>query len=116
MITTPPTRPNVEGHGHRMDHKTHRRRTLPPDLAEALAIAHADTGLSYRQVGDQLDLDWSYWRRLTRGERCPSRQVAGRIVDLLDLGDDVAAELLAESVVREPSSPGRRGRVVRSGS
>jgi ribosome-binding protein aMBF1 (putative translation factor) len=115
MTTTrPPRSPDVEGHDHRKGHTAYRRRTLPRGLAQALAAAHAASGWSYRQAARRLRIDWSYWRRITRGERCPSRQIAQRIIWTLDLDDDTAQWLLAESVEREPAPPGRpRGRVVR---
>jgi cyanate lyase len=110
--TRPPKSLDVEGHDHRKDHTAYRRRTLPRGLAQALAAAHTKTGSSFRVVARRLRLDWGYWRRLTKGERVPSRQVAQKIIQTLDLDDEVAAELLAESVIREPS-PNGRGRVIR---
>ena len=78
-----------------------QRRTLPPDLAMALDEAHKRTGASYRAVASAIGIDWSFWRRLTRGERCPSRQVALRICDVLQLDDEIVDRLMAAAVVRE---------------
>lgn len=84
-----------------MGHTTYPpRHHLPPEVAQGLAHAHQQTGMSYRQVARAISIDWGYWRRLTRGERCPSRQVAQRIISTLHLPDDVAQELLEASVDR----------------
>jgi len=114
-MTTHPPISNAEDHAYRTDHTVPRRRTLPTHLAEALADAHKRSGFSFRGAAGRLGLDWSYWRRLCRGERCPSREVAARIIQTLNLDDDTATELLASAVVREPAPPGRRGRVIRTG-
>ena len=74
------------------------RQHLPPNIAQGLAEAHDRTGASFRRVGRALGIDWSYWRRLTRGERAPSVQVAERIIEVLDLPDDVAGELIEAAV------------------
>ncbi|MGI8515147.1 MAG: hypothetical protein ACR2NT_08380 [Acidimicrobiia bacterium] len=55
--------------------------------------AHKGTGASYRQVALLIDIDFGYWRRLTMGERCPSRDVAERIIAVLELDNDLATEL-----------------------
>jgi cyanate lyase len=112
--TRPPNSLDVEGHDHRKGHASYGRRTLPAYLAEALAAAHTRSGMSYRAAARRLRIDWGYWRRLTRGERCPSVEVAQRIIAALELDDDTAQWLLTEAVEREAPSPGRpRGRVVR---
>ncbi len=59
------------------------------------------TGASYRAVATVLGLDHGYWRRLTLGQRLPSQQVVLRIADGLNFSDDLLAELLAVSAVRQ---------------
>ena len=74
------------------------RRKLTRDTAALLARAHRQTGLTYEQAGEMCGIDGSYFRRLTIGERCPSRSVAQRIVFALDLDDETAHRLMSESV------------------
>ena len=82
------------------------RCTLSPGTSALLAEAHGLTGLSYEQIGALCGIDGSYWRRLTIGQRCPSRPVAQRIIQVLDLGHEAADRLLSEAVVGK----GRYGR------
>ena len=98
-MTTGPATPPPHGPQQPLDHN--RRRTLPADLAAALDDAHRRSGGTYRSVAAAIGIDWSFWRRLTRGERCPSRPVAWRICDVLQVPDDVADQLMAAAVVRE---------------
>ena len=79
---------------------TYQRATLPIDLAEDLARAHRATGRSLRDTASRIGIDHGYWRRLMRGERCPSTIVAQRIIDALDLPPEVAVELMSVAVVR----------------
>ena len=88
------------GPQHPVDHTVRKRKLLPPDLAHELLLAHQATGLSYRQIAPYLGVHYSYWRRLTVGERCPSRPVAHRIIQVLDLPEDVIDGLLDEAVDR----------------
>ena len=82
-------------------HGPHRiRKLLPPELAAQLADAHRHTGASYRRVAAAIGIDYSYWRKLTMGERCPSVEVAERIIRVLRLDDDTTAWLRAEAVER----------------
>ena len=74
------------------------RHLLPVNIAEALADAHLRTGASYRRVARALGLDWSFWHRLTLGQRAPSLETAQRIISLLDLPDDLAEELIEVAV------------------
>ena len=74
------------------------RRELSSSTAALLAGAHRRTGLTYDQAGEMCGIDGSYFRRLTVGERCPSRSVALRIIFALDLDPATAEQLLAESV------------------
>lgn len=80
--------------------QTPTRHRLPSELAQTLALLHAATGMPYGLIAQEIGIDGSYWRRLTLGERCPSRDVAQRIIDTLRLPDDVAQELLEASVDR----------------
>ncbi len=73
-------------------------RTLTAPLASALTEAHNQTGGTFRRVAAALGLNHVTWWRLCRGERAPSRGVAFRIIDVLDLDDDTAELLLDESV------------------
>lgn len=82
-------------------HGPHRtRKLLPPDLAAKLADAHQRTGASYRRVAAAIRIDHSYWRRLTRGDRCPSVEVAEQIIRTLRLDPDTANWLRHEAVER----------------
>jgi cyanate lyase len=88
-----------------MDHAypkghTRTRKLLSPEVAANLAEAHRLTGCSYRRVAAAIGIDWGYWRRLTLGERCPSREVAERIVAVLGLDPDTATQLREEAVER----------------
>lgn len=83
-------------------HGPHRsRRLLPPDLAAKLADAHQRTGASYRRVAAAIGIDFSYWRRITLGQRCPSTLVAEDIIYVLRLDerDPDAARWLREVAV-----------------
>lgn len=82
------------------------RRTLPDHLAKALSEAHDHTGMTYREAAALIVIDSGYWWRLTKGERLPSRQVAGRIIDALGLDDELADELWGVAAIRQ------NGRVV----
>jgi cyanate lyase len=101
MATVPSIRPDL------VDHKTHGphrlRRTLSPAVAQILADAHARTGLPYRPVAAALGIDYSYWRKLTIGQRAPSLRVAFAIIDLFGFDDETAVKLLDESVVKRDS-------------
>ena len=88
-----------------MDHTARQRRVLPDDLAHELLLAHRRTGLSYRQIAPYLGIDFSYWRRLCVGERAPSRPVAHKIIQILDLPEDVVDDLLAAAVDRVVYTP-----------
>lgn len=92
---------SFQPHGPRGPKDHTSRRTLPPHLADALAQAHETTGGSYRAVAAAIGIDYGYWRRLTRGERCPSREVARQIALVLELDDEVVDALMAVAVVRE---------------
>ena len=93
------------GPQHPVGHTARQRKLLPPELAEQLLVAHQATGLSYRQIAPYLGVHYSYWRRLTVGERCPSRPVAHRIIQVLDLPDTVIDGLLDEAVDRRYYPP-----------
>ena len=55
-------------------------------------------GLTFSQAGAACGIDGSYFRRLTVGERCPSRSVALKIIFALDLDQATAEQLLSESM------------------
>ena len=98
------------GHNPPMGHSSFpARRLLPDHLAHVLADAHTSTGGSFRAVARRIGIDHAYWRRLTKGERCPSREVAERIINALDLHHHLAEALMAAAVEK----PGSRWAVVR---
>jgi cyanate lyase len=106
----PPTTPNV------VENNTawQPRRHLPPDLAEAVRDAKLRSGRSWRDLARASGVSHPHLVLISQGSRVPSREVARRIIAVLDLDDDLAAELLDEAVTREPPPPGRpRGRVIR---
>lgn len=74
-------------------HHLRQRQTLSPTVAEALLRLHIGTGESYRRIAQTIGLDVAMWWRLTRGQRCPSPEVAERIIDRLELDADTAEEL-----------------------
>jgi ribosome-binding protein aMBF1 (putative translation factor) len=85
------------------------RKTLPAELASQLADAHRRTGASYRRVAAAIGIDFSYWRRITLGQRCPSVEVAERIIRVLrlDLYDPGTASWLREEAVEKVVYPPR---------
>lgn len=89
---------NHEGHVHPLGHRP--RRLLPPHLAGELAQAHEHTGWSYREAAAMVGIDFGYYGRLLRGERCPSVDTSERLIEVLGLHPLLARELLRVSVVR----------------
>ncbi len=83
------------------------RRTLPAHLATALAVAKVATGLTFRGLEQLSGIDNSYIVKLTKGTRCPSREVAEELIDALGLDDDVALELMEVAVVKRYYYPPR---------
>jgi hypothetical protein len=90
----------VGAHGQRRpkDNAVSDRRSLPDEVADGLLAAHQQTGASYRQVAAALNIDVAMWWRICQGTRTPSRPVAQRVVDRLQLDDDLAQALLDASV------------------
>lgn len=74
------------------------RRTLPPWLADVLLAAHLQSGRSYRAAAKTIGIDVGHWWRITRGDRCPSREVAERIVAAVDLPVIVVDDLMDVAV------------------
>jgi cyanate lyase len=90
------------------------RRHLPPRLAEVVRDAKLGTGMSWREIARRSGVSHPHLVLISQGRRVPSRQIAMRIIAVLNLDDDTAQGLLDEAVQREPASPGRpRGRVIR---
>jgi transcriptional regulator with XRE-family HTH domain len=90
------------------------RRQLPTRLARAVSEAKLASRLSWRAIAERSGVSHSHLVLVAQGKRVPSREVAERIVAVLDLDGDTANWLLDEAVEREAAPPGRpRGRVVR---
>jgi len=71
-------------------------RRLPPDLAAELRHARLRRGLSLSQAAQAAGITKPYLSRLERGLRAPRRAVAGRLIRVLDLSDEVAEWLMDE--------------------
>jgi ribosome-binding protein aMBF1 (putative translation factor) len=76
-----------------MDDST--RHLLPADLARALRDARLNLGLSQRGAAARIGITAAYVCMLEHAERCPSTDVAGDLIEALELSSDVAAQLLA---------------------
>lgn len=76
------------------------RRTLPVELAAKLQHAHQQSGASYRVNAHLAGIDVAHLHRITTGSRCPSVRVANRLIEVLALDDQTAAELLEVAVPR----------------
>ena len=79
------------------------RRYLPPEVASGLRFAFERRGLTLRDVAREVGISESYLYRLTVGERCPSRSVSWRLIDALNLDDDLACDLLDAAVIKPNS-------------
>ena len=71
-------------------------RRLPADLAAELRHARHRQALSLAQAAQAAGITKPYLSRLERGLRAPRRAVAGRLIQVLDLSDEVAEWLLDE--------------------
>lgn len=69
------------------------RRVLPDHLADAIAQAKEQSGMSWRDLEAETGLHNSYLVRLSHGTRVPSTVAARRILAVLDLDEDIADEL-----------------------
>ena len=86
---------DVGPHGQHVpeDNRVSLRRRLPGHLAGRLLSAHLVTGASYRRVAEVVGIDVAHYWRITRGERCPSPEVAEQIIDVLELNAEVSEAL-----------------------
>jgi transcriptional regulator with XRE-family HTH domain len=76
------------------------RRTLPVWLAARIDQARRQAGLSIRGLARAAGISTGMAHYLTTGARLPSRQVAERIIDVLDLDEEVEEALLEVAAVR----------------
>ncbi|WPO69927.1 helix-turn-helix transcriptional regulator [Streptomyces sp. KN37] len=75
-----------------------QRRTPPDGLGSMLRAARERAGLGLRHAARRADLSGGYMAHLEEGSRCPSRTVAARLADVLELDDDERAQLYAAAV------------------
>lgn len=75
-----------------------QRRTPPPEMAAALRAARQRGAYTLRQVADRAGITDSYLCHLEAGERCPSRTIAGRLADALELDAGERATVEAAAV------------------
>lgn len=76
------------------------RHELPPEVGDEIRRAFHRTGMTMAEAAHRIGISESYFYRLTVAERCPSRPVAWRLIDVLGLDDEVACDLLDAAVVR----------------
>lgn len=76
------------------------RRRLPPHLAQAIDRARWQAGLTIRQFAARAGISSGMAGYLCSGERLPSREVAARVIEVLDLGADAEEALLEVAAVR----------------
>ncbi len=69
-------------------------RVLPPRVAAALRGAMRARRWTAAELGRRANISPRFAAYLVAGERAPSVAVAGRLIAVLGLGDDVAADLL----------------------
>jgi transcriptional regulator with XRE-family HTH domain len=90
------------------------RRTLPPDLAEAVRDAKRTSRLSWREIAGRTGLSHSHLVLVAQGARLPSREVVDAIARVLPIEAEIVNELRDVAAMRAPAPPGRaRGRVIR---
>ena len=83
------------------------RKTLPTTVAAGVGMALTRTGMTFRQAAAKIGTDVGHLHRITRGTRCPSPDVARRLIAVLDL-DSATATRLRE--VAATTVPGQRSR------
>jgi transcriptional regulator with XRE-family HTH domain len=71
------------------------RRFLPHRLAEAIAEAKQQSGMSWRELGRQCGVSHSHLIHLARGRRVPSARTVDAIADVLRLDPAISDELRA---------------------
>lgn len=74
------------------------RRMPPPELGSVLRAARERAGLGARETARRAGLSAGYVTNLEKGARRPSRSVALRLADVLDMGEGERAVMLAGSV------------------
>jgi predicted transcriptional regulator len=68
-------------------------RPIPPDLASRLNAARRRAGLSVGTLAKRCDISRATAHELITGKRTPSRAVAGRLIAVLGLDEETAAQL-----------------------
>ena len=87
------------------------RRHLSPHIASAIRRAKEDSGLSWHQLAVEVGISRAHLNYLGNGKRIPSRVVAKKLIEKLDLDRDVADELLLAAAPmwwernRQPQGP-----------
>lgn len=74
------------------------RRTLPDGVALLLRAARERAGLGVRETARRAWVSGGYVANLEAGDRCPSRRVAERLADVLQLDSEQRQQLLAAAV------------------
>jgi DNA-binding XRE family transcriptional regulator len=77
-----------------------QRRTPPPELGPMLAAARVRAGYRGAEAARLVGVSRQYLVRLESGQRCPSVDVAARLVEVLGLTGAERAQLMAVAVVK----------------
>ena len=84
------------------------RKTLPSPVATGVASALNRSGMTFRQAAAEIGTDVGHIHRITRGTRCPSPDVAQRLIEVLDLDPVTAAGLKELAATTVPGQRSRR--------
>ncbi|MFE5852533.1 helix-turn-helix domain-containing protein [Streptomyces sp. NPDC056500] len=88
------------------------RRVPPVELGPMLAAARARTGLAQRRASAIAGLSGHYLNAIEAGQRTPSRVVAERLAEVLELTPDERRKLFAAAVTDAGySHPSRNARL-----
>ena len=85
------------------------RREIGPRLGGEIDAARRRAGLTFREAAQQIGISAGYLCELTKGRRCPSREVTESIILVFPMSAGAAEKLRSVAVV--PRWPRRlRGR------
>jgi transcriptional regulator with XRE-family HTH domain len=76
----------------------YRYHTLSPETGAMLRAARKRRGLGLKKAGREVGCDYTYLHYLEYGKRAPSVAMAAELIRGLELNQDEAMTLLAESV------------------
>ncbi len=75
------------------------RRFLDPDLAQAVAKAKEQSGMSWREIGARIGVAHGHLVMISKGCRVPSVVVAELIGEVLPIDDETLERLMQVAVV-----------------